>query len=345
MSTEEPTPRLARGAALATAAGAAVAFVVLAVVLVPWDWVPGGDLTPMPVHRLFSPAEIARMEHHAAMSRLYGWSGYFLGLVVAMVLGFSPLGARLLRRLGGRAPWFLRVPIGVLVLLLIGEIVSLPFAWLLRREDLRVGLTHQAWRGWATDQAKGFAVSFVVAVVLLLVMVGLSRRAPRWWFAWAGGLALVLTLAGSYLYPVLVEPLFNDFTSMKPGPFKQSVFRLAKEEGVHMSDVLVADASRRTTAVNAYVSGFGSTRRVVVYDNLLKDLRRPEARVVIAHELGHAKHSDVVIGTVLGAVGSVFAVAVLSLLLDAESVRRVSATRGPSDPAVVALVLALASVG
>lgn len=345
MSTEEPTPRLARGAALATAAGAAVAFAALAAVLVPWDWVPGGRLTPMPVHRLFSAAEIARMEHHAAMSRLYGWSGYFLGLVVAIALGFTPLGARLLRKVGGRAPWFLGVPLGVLVLLLIGEIVSLPFRWLLRRENLRVGLTHQGWQGWVMDQAKGFAVSFVVAAVLLLAMVALARRTPRWWFAWAGGLALVLTLAGSYLYPVLVEPLFNDFTPMKPGPFKQSVFRLARQEGVHVSDVLVADASRRTTAVNAYVSGFGGTRRVVVYDNLLKDLRPAEARVVIAHELGHAKHSDVVIGTVLGAVGSVFAVAVLGLLLDTEPLRRVSTTRGASDPAVVALVLALASLG
>ncbi len=345
MSTEEPTPRLARRAAFGTAVGAAVVFLALAWWLVPWQWVPGGRVTPVPVHRLFAPAEIARMEHHAALSRLYGWTGYFLGLVVALLLGLTPLGARLLRQVGGRLPWFVRVPLGAVVLLLVGELVSLPFAWLLHQENLRVGLTHQHWEGWATDQAKGFAVSCVVAVLLLLPMVALARRTPRFWFAWAGGLALVLALAGSYLYPVLVEPVFNQFTPMKPGPFKQSVFRLADKEGVHISDVLVADASRRTTAVNAYVSGFGGTRRVVVYDNLLKDLSPAEARVVIAHELGHAKHRDVLIGTGLGAVGSVFAVAVLSLLLDAEPLRRVSSTRGPSDPAVVALVLALASLG
>jgi STE24 endopeptidase len=165
------------------------------------------------------------------------------------------------------------------------------------------------------------------------------------WFAWAGGAALALTLAGSFLYPVLVEPLFNSFTPMKPGPFKQSVFRLADREGVRVHDVLVADASRRTTTLNAYVSGFGDTRRVVVYDNLLKDMPPAEARVVIAHELGHAKYDDVLIGTALGAVGSVFGVALLALLLDSVWLRRRAGVGGPSDPAVVALVLALTGLG
>jgi STE24 endopeptidase len=142
-----------------------------------------------------------------------------------------------------------------------------------------------------------------------------------------------------------VEPLFNSFTPMSPGPFKQSVFRLADREGVHIDDVLVADASRRTTTLNAYVSGFGSTRRVVVYDNLLEDLTPAEARLVIAHELGHAKNNDVLLGTALGSVGAVGAVAVLALLLDSARLRRWSGTGGVSDPAVVALVLALAGVG
>ena len=90
---------------------------------------------------------------------------------------------------------------------------------------------------------------------------------------------------------------------MQAGPFKSSILRLADREGVHVDDVLVADASRRTTTLNAYVSGLGSTRRVVVYDNLLNGLTPAEARVVIAHELGHAKHQDVLLGTLLGRGG------------------------------------------
>jgi STE24 endopeptidase len=155
----------------------------------------------------------------------------------------------------------------------------------------------------------------------------------------------MLSIAGSFLYPVLVEPIFNKFTPMQQGPFRESVFRLAAHEGVTIDDVLVADASRRTTTLNAYVSGFGGTRRVVVYDNLLNDLTPAQARVVIAHELGHAKHNDVLLGTALGAVGSIGAVALLALLLESAGGRRRAHISGAGDPAAVAVILALAAVG
>ncbi len=114
---------------------------------------------------------------------------------------------------------------------------------------------------------------------------------------------------------------------------------------MHVDDVLVADASRRTTTVNAYVSGFGSTRRVVVYDTLLQQLSPAEARVVVAHELGHARHRDVLLGTGLGAVGAVAGVALLALLLDRPGLRRRAGVRGAGDPAAVALLMALLAAG
>jgi STE24 endopeptidase len=83
----------------------------------------------------------------------------------------------------------------------------------------------------------------------------------------------------------------------------------------------------------------------VVYDNLLTDLTPAQARVVIAHELGHAQNNDVLLGTLLGAVGSVGAVALLAILLDDRRVQRRARISGPGDPAVVALVLALAGLG
>ena len=336
---------LARRPALVTAVVSVVVLGVLAAVLVPWQWVPGGRLVPMPVHDLFTPRELARIEHYSAVRRLLGWSAYFGSLVLAAVLGLTPLGARAARPLTRRAPWWAAVPLLALALLLAGRLLSLPLDLLMRRQDLRAGLTHQGLGGWAGDQLTSLAVSWVVTGLLLLVVVGLARRSPRWWFAWAGGAALVLTLAGSFLYPLLVEPLFNRFTPLPPGPFRHSVFRLADREGVHIDDVLVADASRRTTTLNAYVSGFGSTRRVVVYDNLLHDMRPAEARGGIAHELGHAKHDDVLLGTALGAVGSVAGVAVLALVLDSSWLRRRAGVAGPADPAVVAAVLGLVALG
>ena len=158
----------------------------------------------------------------------------------------------------------------------------------------------------------------------------------------AGALLAVL---GSWVYPVVVEPLFNHFTPLPKGELRTQILELADKEHVPVSDVLVADASRRTTTLNAYVSGFGSTRRVVLYDNLVEDVPEREALVVVAHELGHARNHDVATGTLLGAVGVMLGSGLLGLLL---SRRRLLDRAGAADagqPEVVALLLALAAVG
>ena len=338
-------PRLARRPAVVTVVVSAALVGGLAAVLVPWDWVPRGSLVPQQASALFTPEQVERAERFAAWKRAFGWTSYFLSLAVLVVLGLTPRGARLLRRVVRRRRWWLAVPVAALTILVVERLVVLPFAVGAHETDLRFGISRQGYAAWSLDQVKSLAVSWVATSLLLLVIVGFARRAPRWWFAWAGSAALALTVAGSFLYPVLVEPVFNKFTPMSAGPFKQSVFRLAAREGVQIDDVLVADASRRTTTLNAYVSGFGGTRRVVVYDNLLDELTPAEARVVIAHELGHAKNDDVLLGTVLGGLGSVGAVTLLALLLDSERVRRRADVAGAGEPAAVALVLALAAAG
>src|SRR6185295_648187 len=98
-----------------------------------------------------------------------------------------------------------------------------------------------------------------------------ARLAPRWWWAFgalgAAGLVTLLT----FVLPVLVEPIFNTFTPLPAGELRTDLVAMAARDGVPVKDVLVADASRRTNALNAYVSGLGPTRRIVVYDNLLRE--------------------------------------------------------------------------
>jgi STE24 endopeptidase len=132
---------------------------------------------------------------------------------------------------------------------------------------------------------------------------------------------------------------------MPHSALRSEILGLADREGVHVDDVLVADASRRTTTLNAYVSGLGSTRRVVVYDTLLKEMPPDEVESVVAHELAHAKNHDVLVGTALGAIGVLGGVALLALLLDSAWLRRRAAVAGPADPAVVACALALIALG
>jgi STE24 endopeptidase len=324
---------------------AAAALVGVATVIVPWDWVPGGTLVPVPAAQAFTAAQIERAESYSSAVRLLSWASYAVSLAVALLFGLTHLGASLASRLGGRTPWWLSVPLTVLALLLVGRLVTLPFGLAVRRRSLDAGLTNQSLAAWFADRGLSLAVSWVVVSVLMLLVVGLARRSPGWWFVPAGAAAVVLTFVGSFVYPVLVEPLFNHFTPMAAGPFKESVLALAEREGIHVDDVLVADASRRTTTLNAYVSGFGGSRRVVVYDNLVEGVPPAEARSVIAHELGHAEHHDVVLGTTLGALGALLGVCLLAVLLDSAPLRHRAGVGGAADPRSVALALALVGLG
>jgi STE24 endopeptidase len=181
--------------------------------------------------------------------------------------------------------------------------------------------------------------------VALLVLVGCARRWRRWWPAIAGALAAGMVVVASFLYPVVIEPLFNEFESLPDGPLRQDILEVGEDEGVHVDDVLVADASRRTTTLNAYVSGFGDTRRVVLYDNLVESLPEDHALSVVAHELAHAQNDDVVIGTLLGALAAFAGVGLLALVVGNSRVRARAGVTGMADPRVVALVLALSALG
>jgi STE24 endopeptidase len=314
------------------AVAGAAAFVVLAVLLVPWDPVPGPALHPVSPSSVFTAEEIRRAEDFTSLARVWSWCSLAVSLLLACLLGFTEVGARFVDRV--RGPWWWRVVVAVLALALAGRVVTLPFAVLLRRRVLEYGLSHQAWGDYAVDLLKGLGVDVVGTSIVLVVLVGTARRWPRVWPAVAGLLLAGLVMLGSFVYPLLVEPLFNHFESLPDGPLRTQILDLADEEGVRVDDVLVADASRRTTTLNAYVSGFGSSRRVVVYDNLVDDVDDPEVLSVVAHELGHAKHDDVLIGSLLGAAGALLGVGLLGLLLDG----------GVAEPRRVPRVLALVAV-
>lgn len=335
---------LARGSAWLTAGLAAAGLVAAASLLVPWDWVPGGSLHPAEAHEVLTSAQIVRAEEYSAVRRYLGWSSYGVSLLVAIGLGFTSAGASLVRRTTSRLPWWAAVAVGVLLVLLVGRAATIGFGAAIRRQDLAYGLTEQSWAGWALDQVRSLGVSWVTIALVVVMVVAVARRHPRRWFLGGGAIAAGLVVAGSFLYPVLVEPVFNRFEPLRDELLRESVLDLAERQGVEVDQVLVADASRRTTTLNAYVSGFGSTRRVVLYDNLVRDLDRSHARAVVAHELAHAANRDVLLGTGLGALAAVLGVALLALVIDVPAVRRRADVDGPGDPAVVPLALALAAV-
>ena len=120
----------------------------------------------------------------------------------------------------------------------------------------------------------------------------MRRFGERWWLPGAAVVA-GFGIVFSYLGPVLLDPVFNTFTPLPEGSTRDDVLALAERAGVEVGEVYAVDASRRTTAANAYVTGLGPTKRVVLFDTLLSDFTPAETRLVVAHELGHVKHRDV----------------------------------------------------
>jgi STE24 endopeptidase len=173
-----------------------------------------------------------------------------------------------------------------------------------------------------------------------LLIFGMRRFGRRWW-APAAAVVIGFGVVTTYLTPIVLDPLFNKFTPLPDGPTRSTVLSLAREAGVDVGQVYVMDASRRTTAANAYVTGIGRTKRVVLYDNLLKDFTPDEVRLVVAHELGHVHHRDVPHGLLYLALVAPFGMFAVARLGERLAPRDSLATAA----AVPAVVLAVGLIG
>ena len=331
---------VARGSSLRPllwAAGAvAVGLAVAVAVSTPWTAmdVPADAVVPADPDLDFTVEEQARGEEYRTALRPPAYLSLGLGLVATVVVGLTPLGARLMRAMPAprRAPVLVPAVVGGAVLLLALRLLTLPLsAW---QESVRrdYGLSTRDWGDWWLDIARSFAVQSALTLLGVVAIVLLACRWPRRWWAVAAPGAAGLVVVASLSYPLVVEPLFNRFEPLRDEQLRASLVRLAEREGVAVGEVLVADASRRTTALNAYVSGLGPTKRVVLYDTLLEAAPSDEIEIVVAHELAHARENDVLTGTLLGAGGAALAVLLIAL---AGSWRPLTARAGLSEADLV----------
>jgi STE24 endopeptidase len=299
------------------------------------------DLGPQPLpvdaRAYFSAAQLEKAEtFRTGQLALYGGQ-------LAIELGVLVVVAR-------RAPaWLARVgrprPVAAGAATAAGLSVAvglapLPVAVALSQRARDVGLVTQSWWGWAGDLAKSQAIGAVLAAAGgAALMLGMRRFGRRWWIPGAVlvvGFGVAMTYAG----PVVLDPIFNKFTPLPAGHTRTEVLDLARRAGVGVGQVYEVDASRRTTASNAYVNGLGHTKRVVLYDNLLRDFSAAEVRLVVAHELGHVRHRDVPHGLLY-----LLMVAPFALLAVARLGERLAPRDSLGSPAAVpAVVLAIALV-
>jgi STE24 endopeptidase len=151
----------------------------------------------------------------------------------------------------------------------------------------KYGLATQTFGPWMGDQLKGLAVGVVFGGLLMVVLYGIVRRLPRTWWIWGAMASIVFLTFFLLIEPVFVAPLFNKYTRLEDPAIRDPILSMARANGISAKDVFVQDASRQTTCISAFVTGFLGTERIVLNDNLLKRCSLAEIETTMGHEMGH----------------------------------------------------------
>ncbi len=212
-----------------------------------------------------------------------------LGIMIPAVLLFSGISGRF-RSLAGRngRRWFFTLLLYSMLFTITVAVVTLPLAYYAGYvRQHQYGLSNQSMEAWAGDWIKGVALSGIGLGAVLWIPYLLLRRSPRRWWLYAGLASLPLTAILLVITPVWVDPLFNDYEPMEDKVLESNILALARRAGIGGSRVYQVDKSSDTKLVNAYVTGIGTTKRIVLWDTLLDKLQDRQILFVTAHEMGH----------------------------------------------------------
>ncbi|HAZ00258.1 MAG TPA: peptidase M48 [Opitutae bacterium] len=258
------------------------------------------------------------VEYTAAKTRFGIVTDLFDAGVLALVL------------LLGILPWFYELfsawfGIGIwgqaLVLFLTGLVLgipSMPFDWwgTFKLEE-RFGFNKSTKKLWVVDKIKGTLIGFVIGYPLLALLIYLVSAAGALWWLWGFAVFFIFQLVMVVAYPMFIMPLFNKLEPMEAGELKTRLFALADRTGFQAQTILVMDGSKRSGHSNAFFSGFGRFRRIVLFDTLIEQMEPDELEAVLAHEIGHYKLGHIPKMMAMAAVSSLGMFAVLGWLANA----------------------------
>jgi STE24 endopeptidase len=193
---------------------------------------------------------------------------------------------------------------------------SLPLEWYDQfRLEERFGFNTTTPKLWWMDRLKGLLLGLALGFPLLWLVLKLVQWTGHLWWLWAWAALLAFQLIIAVLAPVLILPLFNKFTPLPDGGLRNRLLRLADRTGFRAHGIQVMDGSKRSRHSNAFFTGFGRWRKIVLFDTLVQQLAEPELEAVLAHEIGHFKKRHIPKMLALSALGSLAGFLVLDFLL------------------------------
>jgi STE24 endopeptidase len=234
-------------------------------------------------------------------------------LLVVLFSGVLPWGYRFFEHRLGNAAWAMAV-----FLLVTGVALSLPglpLEWYAQfRLEERFGFNTTTQSLWWKDRLKGLLLSIALGYPLLVLILKLVEWIGPFWWLWAWGALLGFQLLMAVLAPVLILPLFNKFTPLPEGSLRERLLKLAERTRFQAGSIQLMDGSKRSRHSNAFFTGFGRFRKIVLFDTLVQQLAEPELEAVLAHEIGHFKKKHIPKTLAVAAAGSLVGFYLVSLL-------------------------------
>lgn len=193
----------------------------------------------------------------------------------------------------------------------------------------KFGFNKTTWQTYILDKLKGWLVSAFLGggILALIVWIWLGAGTYFWLIAW--GAIILVTLFFTMFYSNIIVPLFNKQTPLEEGELRTAIENFSKNAGFQLKNVYVIDGSKRSTKANAYFTGFGPKKRIVLYDTLINDLTKNEIVAVLAHEIGHYKKKHVLSGLFLGIIQTGIMLYIFSLFV---STPALSGALGVAEP-------------
>lgn len=287
--------------------------------------------------RYFSPEEVQKSKRYQRPLTRLGLLGSVGNLIVIVGFIWGNWAPGLVDRLN-LEEW----PIQLLAIILAVEIATtiptLPISYYRTFvHEKNWGFSTETVGGWVADQIKSLLIGLIISGVLLTALWWIIRSTDLWWL-YGAIVLIVFSVILAFLAPIVIMPLFNKFTPAEDETLRNRLREISRSGGIDLADVLVMDASKRTRHDNAFFTGLGKTKRVVIYDNMLS--WDPElVDVVVAHEAGHWKHRHLLHGIV---TGTVFALAVflgLKYFMEWKAALDGAGVKSPGDPSALPLFM------
>jgi Zn-dependent protease with chaperone function len=254
-----------------------------------------------------SPERAAQATAYARARRRIYFLDFAWGLLALLLILRWRVGLLFRRWAEGASPYrIVQAAIFTPLLLALLQVAGLPAGIARHRLALGYGLSVQGWPSWLLDGAKGSLLQFALGILLVWLLYAVMRRSPRRWWLYGWLAALPILVFAVFVSPWLVDPLFFDFTPLAPAhpDLAAQIQRVTARAGEEIpeSRMYVMNASSKLNAMNAYVTGLGASRRVVVWDTTIARLSQPEVLSVFSHEMGHYVLGHVRAGVIFAAV-------------------------------------------